>query len=390
VVGEESPVKRMVLCAAFFLVVLVASGQAVQSPQTAPGSESTEPKQPIDWLTRAAGRLEIRQAGAAAFHLRANLHAYQGIDFSPPGQSTMVTGNGTYEEWWVSPEKWRREVTLGSYHALEAMSGGVRKFQASSDYEPSRVLMLLRALDEPISPHIVHPDPQHRHVKWKMEPMPDDLLHRTRISDAADKDGWGPAFQFLPDGTLVRLENGFTGIVTTWRNQTEFAGKQVPGHIAVGGEGLGREMLSADLAIEPLGKVDEAQFQLPGPAADASATLRPIDRSKVKDLKLTHAERVLPGTIFAELPVGVRIIVRSVVDREGTPREVEVAGIQNVGQPLTRDQVAGTQGEAQLMVQAIQKHRYHPAEINGHPCELEQSDSSNNNGEAAGSVRILR
>src|SRR5579862_7312794 len=115
----------MVLCAAFFLVVLVCSGQAAQSPQTAPGSQSgslpaTEPKQPIDWLARAAGRLEIRQAGAAAFHLRATFHAYQGIDFSAPGESTMIIGNGTYEEWWVSPEKWRREVTLGSYHALEA------------------------------------------------------------------------------------------------------------------------------------------------------------------------------------------------------------------------------------------------------------------------------
>lgn len=324
----------------------------------------------MEWFTRAADRLDIRHTGSAAFHLHVTFHAYQGIDFSPPGQSTMVTGNGTCEEWWVSPDKWRRDVTLGSYHAVEVMEGGVRKFQASADYEPSRVLMLMRALQEPIAANILRPDPKRKRVRWKQERMPDDLLHRTRISDAADKDGWGPAFQFLPDGTLVRLEEGSSGLVTTWRNQTEFAGRQVPQHIAIGGEGLGREMLSADVRIEPLGKVDEAQFQLARAPADAGATLRPVDRSETKDLKITHYESPIAGTTYFELPVGVRIVATGVVDREGIIHEAEISGVQDTGQPLNRDQQAGMQGEAKLWVQTIQKNRYHPAEIEGHPCEV--------------------
>ena len=329
----------------------------------------------MEWFTRAAERLDIRSAGSAAFHLHATFHAYQGLDFSPPGQSTIITGNGTYEEWWVSPEKWRREVTLGSYHAVEVMDGAQRKFQASADYEPSRVLMLMRALHEPIAASILQPDPKQKRIKWKLDHMPDDLLHRTRISDAADRDGWGPGYQFLPDGTLVRLENGSSGLVTTWRNQTEFAGKLVPRHLAIGGEGLGREMLSADLQIEPLGKVEDAQFQLAGTAADASATLRPIDRSETKELKITHFESPISGTTYFELPPDVRIIVTSVVDRTGTVREAEVSGLQDFGQPLNRDQVQSMQGEAQLFVHNIEKNRYHPAEIDGHPCEFAMSTS---------------
>lgn len=327
----------------------------------------------MDWFTRAADRLDIRRAGSAAFHLRATFHAYQGIDFSPPGQSTMITGTGTYEEWWISPEKWRREVTLGSYHAVEVLDGDVRKLQASADYEPSRVLMLLRALELPISTHILHPDPQQKRVKWKLEHMPDDLLQRTRISEAGDKDGWGPAYQFLPDGTLVRFEDGGSGLVTTWRNQTEFGGKQVPQHIAIGGEGLGREMLSADLQIEPLGNVDEARFQLPGPAADGGATLRPIDGVEATHPKATHIESALARTSF--LPVGVRISAMSVVDRNGVVREAEVSGIQDFGQPLNRDQVADMQSTAQIYLESVQKNRYHPAEIGDHPCEFLLSSS---------------
>lgn len=329
----------------------------------------------MDWLRRAADLMDIRRAGAAAFHLRAAFHAYQGIDFSPPGQSTMIIGNGLYEEWWASPEKWRREVTLGSYHAVEVTDGGVRKFQASADYEPSRVLMLLRALHQPIATHILQPRPGQKQAKWKLEQMPDDLLQRTRISDSGDRNGWGLAFQFLPDGTLVRVEDGFTGVVTTWRNQAEFAGKQVPQHIAIGGQGLGREMLSADVQIEPLSKVDEARFQLLGLAGDAGTTLRPIDGGEVKDLKPVHMEIVGSTTTSVELPVGVRVIATGVVDRKGFMREVEVSGIQDFGQPLKRDDVASAQSAAQLLVQAMQKDRYHPADMDGQPCELVVANS---------------
>ena len=370
-VGEESPVKRIVLFAALSLLVLVASGQTL----CAQALQRAEPKDPVEWFTRAADRLDIRNAGAAAFHLHATFHAYPGIDFSPPGQSTMITGNGTYEEWWVSPEKWRREVTLGSYHAVEVTDAGVRKFQASADYEPSRVLMLLRALQEPIAAHILHPDPEQKHAKWKAKHMDDNVLHRILVSNSADKDGWGPGYQFLPDGTLVRLEDGGSGLVTTWRNQTEFAGKQVPQHIAIGGEGLGREMLSADVQIEALGKVDDAQFQLPGPAADGSATLRPIERSETKDLKITHYESPIAGTTYLELPPGVRIVVMAVVDRDGKVREAEVSGLQDSGMPLNREQLASTEGEAQLFLHTVEKNHYHPAEIEGHPCELAMSIS---------------
>lgn len=66
--------------------------------------------------------------------MKVTFHAFPGMDFSRPGKSEILIGDGAYEETWLSPRKWRREVTFGSYHALEVRAQGARKFQASSDY----------------------------------------------------------------------------------------------------------------------------------------------------------------------------------------------------------------------------------------------------------------
>ena len=73
---------------------------------------------------------------------------------APGEKSQFITGDGSYDEIWLAPDTWRREVTLADYHAVEVQSNGVRKMQASSDYEPSRVLMLLRHLIEPIQSNL--------------------------------------------------------------------------------------------------------------------------------------------------------------------------------------------------------------------------------------------
>jgi hypothetical protein len=54
---------------------------------------------------RAAG--DLRLEGAPAFHMKANFHSEDG------------SAKGTYEETWISPEKWRREVKLNDTTVLE-------------------------------------------------------------------------------------------------------------------------------------------------------------------------------------------------------------------------------------------------------------------------------
>ena len=59
-------------------------------PQVRPTSQSTECARPGD----------LRLDGAPGFHMKASFHSEDG------------SAKGTYEETWVSPKKWHREVKL--------------------------------------------------------------------------------------------------------------------------------------------------------------------------------------------------------------------------------------------------------------------------------------
>jgi hypothetical protein len=108
---------------------------------------TSEPKNSIEWFQLAKEQMDLRMPGSASFRMKVTFHSFPGVEFlNLKEKPQIVNGDGLSEETWLSPHEWRREVTLGGYHAIEEDSGGVRKMQASSDYEPSRVLMLLNAL----------------------------------------------------------------------------------------------------------------------------------------------------------------------------------------------------------------------------------------------------
>lgn len=63
----------------------------------------------------------MRSPGSKPFHLRVRFHAFAGEELLTPGEKTQfITGDGTYDETWLEPHHWRREVTLADYHAVEA------------------------------------------------------------------------------------------------------------------------------------------------------------------------------------------------------------------------------------------------------------------------------
>jgi hypothetical protein len=166
------------------LPALLASATGTTPAQTIPSAQAQipQPQHPIDWFRRADNLTNIRLPESPSFHTKITFHAWPGYDFTKSGKSTIVTGDGTYEEFWISPEKWRREVTLGSYHAVEVRADGVRKFQASTDYEPSRVLMLMRALLFPMPRYILEPKIQEQQLHWKVEHLTAGTLPFVRIS----------------------------------------------------------------------------------------------------------------------------------------------------------------------------------------------------------------
>lgn len=112
---------------------------------------------------------------------------------------------------------------MGSYHVVEIQSTTARKMQASSDYEPSHVLMLLEVLLYPISRDLFLPDLMEGHKRWKIENGTVGRLSYTKISRTSGPADILHAYLFLPNGGLVQSIEG--GIVTRWQNQMIFGGR---------------------------------------------------------------------------------------------------------------------------------------------------------------------
>jgi hypothetical protein len=303
----------------------------------------------LDWFRRADALANIRMPGSASFRMKVTFHAYPGIDFAKPGKSTILTGDGVYEETWLSPEKWRREITLGSYHAVEVRADGVRKFQATSDYEPSRVLMLLEALLNPIPRSLLQPELETGHTYWKVQESSLDNRSYIRIN-SQDREQNGQTYSFgyalLPDGILLRQDSE-AGVMTSWQNDSSFSGKIVPGHITVGV--IGRDLLTAEVAVEPL-PPGTTVTQLADTPAEPCMTLRPVHDYEVKMPRLLSSGFFFGGNAD-------RFAFQSVIDRHGVEREVEV--------------LAAPDGSvARAVLPHIQKEAFQPATLDGSPCEL--------------------
>lgn len=147
------------------------------------------------------------------------------------------------------------------------------------------------------------------------------------------------------------------------------AGIVVPRHVTIHGIGLRDSMLSATVAITPLAPSSHTIVQVAAEPADPGSTLKPIDPASMDNSGARPVHFQVPPLIPDRYPNGVEIDAISVVDREGLPRDIEISAIRNNGQPFD-EQANGVILEiARETIAALQKNRYHPALIDGKPCQ---------------------
>lgn len=310
-------------------------------PQAAP-----QPHSAVDWFRHADSLTNIRIPGAMPFHMTVAFHAFPGMDFAKKGKSAVVTGDGTYEETWISPNQWRREVTFPGYHAVEVRSADGRKYQADSDYEPSRVLMMLDALLYPMPINFFSPEYAESHEGWKTERLTAGTISHVTLThrDRGMNDDWFYySYSFLPGGMLVR--SNYLGLVTSWSKDVVFSGKLVPLHFEI--QAMGTTLLIADVTIAPAGQTDSELFDLVGPPATPGMTLRPFHMFEIK-----LAEYYDPISHFiGPRPGGV---LREIIDRKGQARETEV-----IDAPAPENN--------ENFVDANRSKRFYPAKVDRDP-----------------------
>ena len=228
--------------------------------------------------------------------------------------------------------------------------------QASSEYEPSRVLMLLDALLTPVPRNLDSVEHKHEGGEgWRMLPVtsgPVSLMRLTRAYGGGNVRALNDSYLFLSQGLLVMRSE--RDIVTQWSDDFIFDGKAVPRHIAV--MAVDRQLVTADVTIEPAGKVDAGTLDLPGDAADPGMTLRPLREFEVNMPELMF-ERSFVVSGGAPSPMtGYTISV--IFDKHGRYRDVELILAQN-------------QSDAKVSMDMMRKEQHHnTATIDGKPCEV--------------------
>lgn len=300
--------------------------------------------------------MTLRMPGSAPFHLRVTFHANAGEEMlGMKEKSYFITGDGVYDEIWLEPHKWRREVTLSSYHAIETETGGLRRMQTSSDYEPSRIWMLLDSLYNPI-PRVFTTKQFHDGSGWKVEHVSSGSLALVRLSksSSSQRANYTNSYYFMPGSGELAMSNS-DNLITIWSDDAVFDGKIVPRGLTI--RCVDKDLLTAHVVIEPAGLVDEAKLALPGPAAEPGMTLRPLHWYEVRLPDYSDSWSYMKPSSASSGPEQAFAMI-GMMDRKGNFRELEI--------------LAGpSPEEARARILHYRGEHGNPATIDGSPGEFQ-------------------
>jgi hypothetical protein len=326
-----------------------------------PGATSLDdPKDAVGWFQRASDQMNLRALHSAPFHMKVKFTALPGLELLERKKKPhIITGDGVYEETWMGPHHWRREVTFGDYHAVEVESPRGRKMQYTFDYEPSRVLMLLDALLYPIPRQRISPELDEGHLRWKIQNNSVGGLPFVLINAVVDENA-GPraAYIFLPSGMLVQSME--ISLTASWQDQVALAGHVVPRRLTI--QAGGRTLLTADIKVEPTSQTDASIFELPGETADPGTTLRPLSAFEVRWHGVPE-----DFTIISPDSAVLPLVTRLVTDRHGAAQEVELLDARNLQAQANSKYLAD-------LLDSLRRIRVRPATIDKSPAEVAENN----------------
>jgi outer membrane biosynthesis protein TonB len=286
---------------------------------------------PIFDKMRAAG--DLRLEGAPGFHMKASFRSEDGA------------AKGIYEETWIAPNKWRRDVKLNDTSVVEARTEDAFYRTFPGSYAPR---------------------------------LADDVIDSLSFSLPGDNGGdfhdldWGAVNAKLGNVPLLRLSNGYinpqgkpdaltvlyfvdekTGLIrgrnhystlTVFNDFQSFGEKTVARKLTTLGGDVNRMETNID-TLEPAANVSESIFRISG--------AKPIFTSGEEDRRFTQPRAIY--TVKPSIPGWHgKVTCELNVDEHGHVRGVDVEG-------TTDDSVI------EPIRAALMKWEYDPATINGRP-----------------------
>jgi hypothetical protein len=260
-------------------------------------------------VKKSVERSTLDQAGTKPFHLKAEL--------APSLARDRDSGRtGEVEIWWVSPDRWRREITSPQFHQIDIVDG-IKEWQKNDgDYFPEWLRETAVALVRPapdlddLIKRVNGADVKHlmgsTYYQWM-----------TMGSDGTVQKGMGASFA-ITDSTDLEFYGGDVGWGGLYKDYKGFHNRTVGRTVAVGSP----EVTAKIVVLEDLKNPPTNFF-------DTSAASDPLLKTVVlseKDLRknLTTRNAPLEWPPVASGPLEGVTICDVTVDRGGRVREVNM------------------------------------------------------------------
>jgi hypothetical protein len=273
-----------------------------------------------DVAQHAVEQSKLTQSGSAAFHLKMTI-----VETTNPKSEYQ----GVIEEYWISPHKWRREITSPGFSQTLIVNGDKISEQNKGDYFPWWLNDLVTAAFD-----LVPMLDQLKGVNASMPP-PSGSGHSTSCSRLQTKVGIPPAqnsvfLVFCFEGSHGLLDSIVTpGYEADFKDYRSFQSKRVASRIVIDPEpGTTIEAKIAELA--DLNAIDDSMFVIDKatPADERLRSLR-VNEETLNSLSAGGPDILWP-TVRSGKTKGVLSMYIS-VDRSGHVREAWPLNSDNAG-----------------------------------------------------------
>jgi hypothetical protein len=299
----------------YAIVMLVVM---LPSPMRAQNGNSTW----MQMAARAVQQSKLTLPGSQPFHLKAEI-----VEPADPASSFRAK----IEEYWVSPEKWRRTIESPAFSQTIVVNGDRVLENDTGDYFPWWLDGLVIATFDPL-PNVAMPTEVNPKAN-KMVPAQISSVC-TQVQIPGDK--WSLCFD--PRRTLLATAfNLSTGYDAEFKDFHDFGNKQVARRIVRHPE-PGLNIQETITLLEGLPNVVESMFVIEQstPPHERITSVR-IDEESLRKFSLTSTEIDWP---YVGGPVTGGCAVYVSADRSGRMREVWPGGCDNTGlEDRLRDQV---------------------------------------------------
>jgi len=296
------------------------------------GAGANEPAvRPIFDRMRAAGSLRLD--GAPGFHVKASF------------SSDDAGAKGTYEETWISPKKWRREVDLNGTSLIEVRTEDAFYRTFPGKYVPRLADDVIDFLSFSLpgdNGSDLH-DQDWSVVNAKLGSTPLLRLSKGYINPEGEADALALLY-FVEEKTGFLRGRYHYSTLTVFNSLEPFGEKIVARKLTAMGGDMKKMEITIDV-LETAANVGDSILQIPG--------VQPLFTSEEEDHRFTQPRAVY--TVKPSIPGWHgKVMCQIKIDEHGHVRDVDVKGTtdESVIKPIRA---------------ALMNWEYEPATMNGHP-----------------------